>query len=345
LEVAPDGRIFTLHPQNDEIRVHGRDGAFLTTIGRQGEGPGEFSSAGTIGLLGDTLWVLDYGTYRFSYFDLDGTLISSQRIPIDLGDTPDDRPPRPRGLLSDGTIIGSPPAWSHLVAIGEITEQVVVRMDSLGRPSDTVVTYSLANTTWEVTDPDSPSGLRSYTNQPFSDAEIVGPGETRPIIVRVERSAATAVVPSTFVVTKTTLTGDTVFSRSFEYTPIPISEVLVDSVVRVRAEQVSSSRLGSPPTAARAAELARASFYQPACHPPVSMLVLGRDGTIWLRREDAGAALVEWNVLAGNGDPLGTVLLPRGLRVLEAERGTVWGSEYDELDVPYIVRYRVVRAG
>lgn len=72
LEVGRDGRIYTLHPQESLIRIHEANGEPVGTIGGPGDGPGEFRSPRAMGWRGDSLWVLDFRTYRFSYFNADG---------------------------------------------------------------------------------------------------------------------------------------------------------------------------------------------------------------------------------------------------------------------------------
>ncbi len=51
----------------------------------------------------------------------------------------------------------------------------------------------------------------------------------------------------------------------------------------------------------------------------------------------------EWLVLDPSGEPAATVVTPAALRVLAITRDRVWGVESDELDVDYIVGYRIVR--
>ena len=43
------------------------------------------------------------------------------------------------------------------------------------------------------------------------------------------------------------------------------------------------------------------------------------------------------------GAPLARALLPTGLRVMHITDEHVWGTELDELDVDYIVAYRLVK--
>jgi hypothetical protein len=341
LEVAPDGSIYTLHRQEHAIRVHDSTGAFVRTIGREGEGPGEFDSPGTMGMLGDTLWVLDYGTYRFSYFSLTGEFLGSQQIPIDLGNDPTASPPRPRGLLSDGSISGSSPVWSHLAASGEIETSAILRLDSTSSVLDTIATYSVENTTWEVTDPDNPRSMRSYQPQPFSDTDIVMVAARVPLVVSVGRRVPESPESADFSVTSVDFTGDTVFAREFSYTPVPIEQTLVDSLVETRAAGVADSPFPSAPTADRAVVWARNTLYTPAFHPPVSQLVIGRDGSLWLSAERVGGPTVSWRIISPQGDAVGSVELAARFTPLLVDGNRVWGSWYDELDVPYILRYWV----
>ena len=341
LEVGPDGTIYTLHPPETTIRVHDSTGAFVRTIGREGEGPGEFSSPGTMGILGDTLWVLDYGTYRFSFFSLAGELLRTLRIPIGLSRGFDLNPPRPYGLLGDGSIMGSSPVPSHLAASGEIKRSVLLRLDSAAKVIDTLATYSVENTSWEVTDPDDPRAMRSYQSQPFSDTEMVTVSNSLPLIVSVDRRVPGQQEGATFAVTSVDFVGDTVFSREFSYTPIPLEQVLIDSLVEARAARVAGSRFGSTSTADRAAVWARSSLYTPQFHPPVSQLLVGRDGSLWLSAERVGGPTIKWRIISPEGDAVGVVELPTRFRPILVEANRVWGSWYDELDVPYIVRYWV----
>ena len=85
----------------------------------------------------------------------------------------------------------------------------------------------------------------------------------------------------------------------------------------------------------------RAQVDLPANHTPVSELVPGRNGTIWLRREHTLAANVDWWVLDAQANLAGVVALPAALKVYRADRQTVWGVAQDSLDVPHVQIYRI----
>ena len=75
-------RVYVLDVFTQEIRVFGRDGAFVRTIGGRGGGPGEFR--GVNGMTFDPsgrLWVMNQGNVRYSVFDTSGTLLQEPRRP------------------------------------------------------------------------------------------------------------------------------------------------------------------------------------------------------------------------------------------------------------------------
>lgn len=343
LAVDDDGRIYTAHPQDVAILVHAADGRRLRQWGRQGEGPGEFGGLGGIVLVRDTLWAYDYRQYRFTAFAPDGRLLRTVTVPIELGG-PDrtSSPPRPAGMLPDGRIFGSPPAWSREVASGNLPESPVLLMDTTGAAGDTL--YSRPNSIWAVRDPKSSRGFGSYRQQPFDDIDLYATSPMAPEYVRVQRAvgAGGGAVP-TFRVARVTFDGDTLWDRAYPYEPVPIDPAIPDSLVDGFAAGLNQAGFPGAPTPARAAELARAALYVPAHYPPVTRAVVGRDGTIWLRREAADPQSAEWLVLDSDGEPIGRVTLPARTTVAVAERDRFWGWELDDLDVPYVVRYAVDR--
>lgn len=340
LSVGPEGHVYTLHPESQLVRVHDETGRLVRTIGGKGEGPGEFSNASVLGFLSDTLWVFDHGTYRISYFDAEtGELIESVQAPVDLGDGSGEDPPRPSGLLPDGTMLARSMAWSRQVASGEITETVMFRWTRDGELIDTLAVIPLANTTWEVSPPGG--GFWSYQSQPFADAELVSLSPSLPEIVHVDRSPPSPESKPTFHVTKSTFAGDTVFRRSFPYEPVPLDAAVVDSVVRIRAEGMSER---TDYSRGEVSTWAGETLYTPDLLPPVEAVVVGMDGAVWLQLTDDGKGPLEWLGLAPDGATLGAVEAPRAFRLIAATADRWWGSATDDLDIPYIVRYDIAPA-
>lgn len=69
--VDGDGRVYVAERVRPAIKVYGPDGRFLRTIGREGEGPGEFERA-FVAVTGDHLYVHDPRSSRTSLFDTSG---------------------------------------------------------------------------------------------------------------------------------------------------------------------------------------------------------------------------------------------------------------------------------
>jgi hypothetical protein len=84
--------------------------------------------------------------------------------------------------------------------------------------------------------------------------------------------------------------------------------------------------------------------YVPEFAHPISAVIAGRVGTIWLRGEEyAAGETIEWLVLSAEGDIIATFAAPRESRLIQAEQGTAWGVVLDDMDVPFVVRYNVRR--
>ena len=111
LALGPDQHLYSLHRNEGSARRWSLDGQPAGTVGREGDGPGEFRRPGKIGFFGDTLWIMDTYAYRVSFFDLDGTYFDRLGPEVDIGGV-DGSPPRPESPLRDGTFMARAPGWS-----------------------------------------------------------------------------------------------------------------------------------------------------------------------------------------------------------------------------------------
>ena len=94
MALGPDGLLYTLHEGEGTIRRWTADGAPAGTLGRKGEGPGEFQYPCGVGFFGDSLWVWDFLASRVSYFDLEGAFVGSASVRAARG-SPDEPAARP----------------------------------------------------------------------------------------------------------------------------------------------------------------------------------------------------------------------------------------------------------
>ena len=78
LDVAADGRIYVHDNGNHRIQVFDRDGTFVRTLGREGQGPGEIGQRGEIEVAGDKL--IRIGNRRLSFWMLDGEFLGDAQV-------------------------------------------------------------------------------------------------------------------------------------------------------------------------------------------------------------------------------------------------------------------------
>lgn len=85
MALGPDLSIFVVEGQGTVVRKYGPDGKYLQTIGREGEGPGEYRGYPEIEITPDNrLVVLDSSNRRITYFDLNGKHLLDWPFPADL---------------------------------------------------------------------------------------------------------------------------------------------------------------------------------------------------------------------------------------------------------------------
>ena len=99
--ILTDGRIVIANTGSYEIRVFDAAGVHLTTWGREGEGPGEFTGlSGVEPWPGDSVVAWNNSTWVISVFDAEGVLGRSFTLDSEAGAL------EPRAVLKDGSILG-----------------------------------------------------------------------------------------------------------------------------------------------------------------------------------------------------------------------------------------------
>jgi hypothetical protein len=339
--VTDDGTMYTLHPMEQIVRIFAPEGSAKGRFGGKGDGPGEFQSGFAMGQVADTLWVMDLRAYRFSQFSPEGALLGTFTVPFaTIEDRFAAQPARAMGMLFDGTVHGAPPAFSSQVASGTLTHHVPMLMTRGGEVTDTLPAIAFGNNQWAVSDPSAPERGGMYMPQPWPDGPLWSYAANERALVVLDRSAPTDSATAGFTVTKLSFGGDTLFTRRYAARTMPLTGAMADSVLSAFEKRMGERNfLGQ--TAAGLRKWAEGTLYRPAFMPPVSHLVAGRDGTIWVGLTPDGSGEDRWVVLSPEGEAIGRIGLPSGTTVLVADREHVWGSQTDEFDVPYLVRFGV----
>jgi hypothetical protein len=340
--IGPEGELYVAQPMDRMIRVFSADGRLLRTIGRSGAGPGEFDLVTGFGVLGDTLFVSDARYNRVTFFSMAGEYLDSFELTSPaLGDREGQLqfygPSPPNHFFADGTALVIPGIPVMLLERGSITRIPYLRIDRSGGLLDTLAWNSVPPRMVEV----SRDGLRFFARPPFDDAPLLSPMADGSGIVILERRVAVEPSGGTFRVHRIAPSGDTAFSRGIAFRAAAIPDAVLAS--KLDAIRATMERRGTPPAAAEIERALRNAGAIPATLPPATLLVTAQDGTIWIRLDERDLTEQPWVVLSRDGALLATVVLPAGVVVSAANGDELIGVETDELDVQYIVQYRVRR--
>lgn len=352
--VSAERNLFVRQWPDWNIVVIDETGDVVRTIGRKGEGPGEFQLLTAIWFQGDTLVASDGGLLRVSYFDTKGRFLHSRRWAADIPQNSVDTAgysvtffsgSPPSTMLTNGLVLATPNlAVAPLEGFSGSGVQSagfaipLLSMDEDGQIVDTLAWDGAFGTAFGMVR----RGMVFRIAVPFQRIThtAVMPSGGGVVVVREDDSAGAAVL-----VARIGPSADTVFARTYPYTQTPPTDALVRRALR---EALVLTPGGAPATEDdRAPDGAdfegplRRSGALPATLPAVSGLAVGQDDSIWLRREEREGDSVHWTVLDGMGQVLGVVTLPRTQEVVAA-RGTVMAAvAEDELGRATLVRYRL----
>ncbi len=359
-DVDRDGNLYAFESSESAIRVYSREGALLRRIGREGEGPGEFSGSVQFGVVGDTIWAINSGLSRISLFTREGELLSAERY-VDAQLQVKGRlvTVRPRTMREDGGFLG----WASSVrSVGdvEITEtradvpMPLILFDATGVILDTIG--------WTHRPPPRLVPPADYESD-FRVAEVAGrrlmvpsPPSTLPNWYPTTTGYISVEIPhptpdeGKLMLAWVDLQGDTIHKRDFEYLPRPYAQEDLKSIAlqaiggggMMGALGGASSDERSPEEMDAAANQLLAEMRFPSHEPGVTLPSVMSDGSLWFRRAyPANETEAHWVLIEPDGDVQGEVSLPANARPLWSDGETVWVSEPDDFDVPWLVRYRI----
>ena len=354
-DVSADGHVYVAQSFVNSISVFAPDGTPRRSIGRAGDGPGEFAvSPVRLGWWRDTLWVADIRAIHF--FNQDGRAARQVRFSTPM---PQDGSRFTPGMpLADGSFLGFRGITGDVARFFEAPELPVRRFSAAGRAIGTIASIpqrlfvKMDQGGFAAHPLGESGGPREALELPFAvtpdGSAILFVGD-----VREDRRG------STFELLKVGLTGDTVLKMSVAYSSRPVSrseaDWFTDAFAGFMADDYSSGRNSSQLSDSereRRRREAREALSYPRYYPPVRRIIAGHDGSIWLLRGINLPDLTDrWEVYDRAGRLEGVVNVAEGrssqlpwhprLKVFRATRQEVWGTTMDELDVTYIHRYAV----
>jgi hypothetical protein len=171
--------------------------------------------------------------------------------------------------------------------------------------------------------------------QPFDDDPLLAFALDGSGFVFVERRVSGRAAGGSFRVTRLSPTGDTIFSRSIGYRPVPVTRSDIDSAV----EQLVAPLPREAVPELR--EAFRKALYVPQQFPAITAAFIARDGRVWLRRDQKpGVRLDRWLVLDPRGRPISEVSLDRRFFPFEIVADVLWGILLDDDGGSSVVKLR-----
>lgn len=317
-----DGRIVIANGGTNEVRYFDPTGRHLHSVGRDGEGPGEFRGLGTLAVLpGDSVAAHDWRLGRTAYFGPDGMFVRSVNIDFPAGR------PIPIGRFADGTWLCQ---RAFTFAPGEDGSAII---------RDTLA-YLVFNASGALRD--------SIGSFPAPEFYIRTAGRSAMATsLPFGRTTEAAVVGDRFYA------GHTERYEILRYTPRGDVELIVRlgrppvalgtaDLDRYKAERLDGAEPAVRQQTARNLE----EMPYPSTYPAFADLTVDPDGNLWVLDYAApGSEERRWTVFSPEGRALGSVITPPGLRVLEIGRDYVLGVWQDELDVEFVRLHRLDRSG
>jgi len=335
LRVDATGRVYVRAGQVAEITVLDPDGSYVRTIGGKGEGPGEFVFIHDMGFVGDTLWLQNWPMLHTSFFDSAGVHLKTE---ADRG-PPSTGPHTQRTSipLAGGRGFYIPAGGNHGLTRVRVPMTVGTRSDE----SRDTLAFKFDITDMRI----AGVGLFNYS------------ATTTPPIHRIDPEGNGVVIadwvpdrPESVTVRHFDEHGRLAREHSIgaELRPIPsgVKRELISEGVRKAEGPMESSRQRGEPVPGNLRAAVEDGLLLPDYHAPIQGMLVTRTGRIWLR-ETSMPDIYEgqWVVLGPDGEPEFRVSAPEGVVFRAIGGSRIWATGTNDLDVPFIVVYELVRPG
>lgn len=318
--LLPDGRLVVANGGSKELRFYDAGGRHLESVGREGEGPGEFGALGGLELARDSLYVFDWRLVRVSVFDLDGVFARSYPVRV-----PGIAFPNAVGLLDDGGwVVLSGFAFSpqDIAALVRDTS-LVVHLHADGVAADTIGRF------------------------PTVEFFVYGNGSMTTAVSRAfGRSLASAAGGTRLYL------GDTERYQIAGYGPTGTLESILRRRVAARSvtgadieayKEVDRRRLVDPQYRQQMERLLAEMPY-PEEMPAFGALQTDAEENLWVSEYGMpGADDATWTVYAPDGVPTASVAVPARFQITQIGADFVCGRWEDEVGVEHVRVYRLVK--
>jgi hypothetical protein len=314
-----DGTLVVANAGTHEIRFFDEAGRHIRSVGREGDGPGEYRLISALGVSSrDSVWVYDYGLRRFTILTRHGEFV---RL-VSLGPTLS--APNAIGRLADGSFVikeqwssSLHDEWQPGLSRGLAA---VTRLMGEGSTSDTVAMLL---------------GREVFLSDEDGRAVMSAPLFARASSAAVSRDAIYLGDQETFEVLRYSADGELRGITRVLDVDLSITQADIDAEIQRQLARVPKSR--QTPLRQQLESMAL-----PPTRPAYGRLRADPYGHLWAAEPSrypfpAG----EWTVFNPDGLLLGVVQMPRRFRLQQVGTDWVLGTWRDELDVEYVTLHQL----
>lgn len=320
-----DGGLIVAEGSTAELRVYTDSGRYLRSIGRRGEGPGEFIGLGLVRTYrGDSLLAYDYQLRRISIFDRDGRFGRAVNL-----HPPDGTFPDIEGATLDGGFIG----LSNEFPSGAIKSGTVrnpMRLFRFGPEGELVDTLGAF--------PGYETGIYNETNgnNHMRISFTIPFGHQTSVAVRPAETLVGA--NDSYEIRTYDAQGDIRRILRREIPPVPVTKQMIETV---NAEEDAQNPRPDPASRERVAKL-RAVIVYPRTLPAFRDFHVDDSGYLWVRSFNApGDSIPRFTVFDSTGQMLGDVEAPRHFEVTGIGAEYLLGIWKDDNEVQHVRMYAI----
>ncbi len=338
VRAAADGsRVYVLDLQASEVTVWAPDGALVRRLGRPGEGPGEFQGAGRLGLAAGGFYVRD--RLRITMITPDGELTGTRPYPLEIAHR--GFPVQVRNHFNDGSFAAAPSTallggsptsdpTEYLPVLRMVEQSGVWRTEELAQ-----LNFRNWQTPFEVE-----IGSRPI---PLTQAWVIPDGfAVDHLNGSVVVNRAPVATPGLVELIEISTEGDTLWARTVQLPPIPLTEAQIEAEVDEWADMIAAT-MGTANASPMLKSRLRTAWHKPEHWPPIRLIRLMSNGEIWFAPLGLDSAGVWYAVRKGAVDgPIKRITVPESFQPLDVTATHVWGIRRDELDVGYVTGLRLL---
>ena len=312
MSVDSEGRVYVKDDGTRGVIVLRPDLTYERTLGRGGEGPGEFRHVSTVQVLpGDSVFVYDRRLNRITVFG------PGSGEPAHVHTRPG-VPYQSIFRVSEGFVAVQSPTYQASGSDIGVETDWLLRLREDGSVADSLFSFpKKENLVYRTSDPRG-GGAVSISDHPFGH---------EPFVQVFDGDSLRAVYASSRALDVRTINVETGIQTSFSYPTTPI-EVTRDEL-GFEADERSSGF----------ARMLRDGV--PYTWPPLTGIVAGDAGLVYVGIRRTDGAIWEWAMFRSDGHHIMSIALPAGFVVYAVWGGRLIGSITDEFDVPRIRAYRM----